>query len=192
MKRRLFIIVLLIILFAALIPVSADEAMPNPSFYSAGDMVCDMPSFWLANYIEIQEYLKKYPDFKCEHYSTVLDSGNFDQIVCSSVNNDRAKDVIINFYFSGDHAGMTGLQEVVFTIGTPETKDIQQVLEYFWLPDAFPWHNDTDWFHDRITSLIFHAEKTVLRFDLPVFGDDAEHFTTVDLWDSSASRMGVG
>ena len=193
MKRQLVFVLCFCILFAFAGPASADEELANPSFYSAGEMVMDIPGFWIANYIEIQEYMKKFPDFQCEHYSQVFDTGNFDQIVCSSVNNKWARDVIINFYFSGDHAGMTGLQEVVFTLGTPHSEDIQQVLEYFWHPEAFPWHRDTDQFFDNIMSLMFYTSDTAMRFDLPVDrGDGGDKYTTVDFWDSKESRMGVG
>ena len=159
---------------------------------SASRMVEDLPGFWTANYIEIQEYLKKYPDIQCEHYATELDNGNFDQLVCVSVNNKRARDVIINFYFSGDHAGMTGLQEAVFTIGTPHPADFQEIMESYWLHDAIPLHRETDWFHDTMTSLIFYTEDTVLRFDLPNFDSGGSKFTTVDFWDINGGRMGVG
>lgn len=192
MKRRTVLFFLILNLLTAALPVCADEELFNPSVYSAGQMTADLPSFWIANYIELQEYLKKYPDLQCEHFSNVLDTGNFDQIICESVNNKRARDVIINFYFSGDHAGMTGLQEVVFTIGTPKAVDIQEVLEQYWLPGAIPWHESSDEFYNGMTSLMFRTSETILRFDLPDLNSEWFHYTTVDLWDRNASRMGVG
>ena len=100
--------------------------------------------------------------------------------------------MIINFYFTGDHAGMTGLQEAAFTIETPEPEDFQNILETCWLPGAVPTHRDTDWFHSTMPSLVFYTDKTVLRFDMPFFESQEQHFTTVDLWDSKTSRLGVG
>ena len=133
--------------------------------------------------------MKQYADFQCEHYSGME---QFDQIICTSVNNNLARDVIINFYFTGDHAGMTGLREAVFTIGTPEPIDSQELLEYFWLPEAFPWHRDTDWFFNDQPSLMFYTRDTAMRFDLPLFESEGDHYTTVDFWDSSETRVGVG
>ena len=189
--RFMFITFLFLVLFIAA-PAGADETMTNPSFYNASDIMADMPKYWLANYIEIQEYMKKYPDFKCEHYANEYGGEKHDQIVCNSVNNSRTRDVIINFFFTGDHAGMTGLQETVFTIGTPLPSDFQEVIEYFWFADAFPWHSESDWFHPSFPSLMFRTSSTVLRFDLPYFDKEGDHFTTVDLWDSNTSRLGVG
>ncbi len=190
-----YIAVLIIILCTSILAVSsvyADEFLPNPSLFSGGSIAVQMEKYWLANYLEITEYMKQYLDFKCEHYSNPMDGEKFDQIVCESVNNPRARDVIINFFFTGDHEGMTGLQEVVFNIGTPETGDIQEVLEYYWLPEAFPWHFDTDYFYDGITSLVFHTGVSVQRFDLPDYDGEGEDYITVDMWDIAASRMGVG
>ncbi|MBQ6521058.1 MAG: hypothetical protein IJI14_20310 [Anaerolineaceae bacterium] len=192
MKRISTLILLCLSFLAAVIPVSADEDMFNPSLYSAGSMVTALPSYWLANTVEIEEFLKNYPDFQCEFYDNEIEGENFNQIICTSVNNPRARDVIINFYFSGDHAGMTGLQETVFTIGTPHTEDIQEVLEQFWHPEAFPWHEGSDWFHPTMYSLLFRTQDTILRFDLPDYAFEGDKFTTVDLWDVDQSRMGVG
>ena len=68
MKRHLIFILCFCILFAFTGSVYADEELANPSFYSAGEMVMDLPGFWIANYIEIQEYLKKsgYPQLKLQ------------------------------------------------------------------------------------------------------------------------------
>ncbi len=192
MKHCILFIALFCILFSVFGTVFADETLPNPSLYSASGMVPDLPGFWWANYIEIQEYLKGYPDLQCEHYSNSADGSPFDQIVCSSVNNSRARDVIINFYFTGDHAGMTGLQEVVFTIGTPETKDFQEVLEKFWHPEAFPWHFETDEFYYKMPSILFYTGNTMIRFDIPNFNSEYDIFTTVDFWDANAGRLAVG
>ena len=71
-------------------------------------------------------------------------------------------------------------------------KDIQEVLEYFWHPEAFPWHRETDSFYDNVMSLMFYTSDTALRFDLPDFHKDGDKYVTVDFWDSSASRTGVG
>lgn len=193
MKKRLFLTIFVFCaLFAAVGSVTADELLANPSMFSGGTIAVHMEEYWLANYVEILEYMKQYQDFRCEHYSNPINGEKFDQIVCESVNNPRARDVIINFYFSGDHAGATGLQEVVFNVGTPETKDIQEVLEYYWLPEAFPWHFDTDYFYKGMTSLVFHTGRSVLRFDLPDYDGEGDDYVTVDMWDISASRMGVG
>lgn len=191
MKRCMILFVTFCILFAAAGTVLADEAMPNPSLYSASGMVTDLPGYWLANYIEIEEYMKGYPDFQCQHYAG-SDEAQFDQVICSSVNNSRTRDVIINFYFTGDHAGMTGLQEASFTIGTPEPKDFQEVLERFWHPEAFPWHFETDSFYSKLPSLIFYTGNTMIRFDLPNFNSEYDKYTTVDFWDSNTQRLGVG
>ena len=60
MKRQLVFVLCFCIFLAFAGSVSADEELANPSFYSAGEMVMDIPGYWIANYIEIQEYLKKY------------------------------------------------------------------------------------------------------------------------------------
>ncbi len=190
--RRFAVLTAFILFILVFSSVSADESLPNPSVYSAGELAGKMPSYWIANYIEIQELMKNYPDFSCEHYSNPINGENFDQIICSSVNNIRTRDVIINFFFTGDHGGMTGLQEAVFSIETPTPADFHEVLEYFWLPGAVPQHQDAYSFHDTMTSLVFSTDTTVLRFDLPFFETDQGHFTTVDLWDSGSSRLGVG
>ena len=192
MKRCLLLVALFCLFFAVIGTVSADEEPINPSLYSAAGMVKDLQTFWLANYMEIQEYMKKYPDFQCEHYSNNFDGEPFDQIICTSVNNQYARDVIINFYFTGDNAGMTGLQEAVFSLGVREPQDFQAILVYYWLPDAFPRNPGQDSFHSTLSSLIFQNTSTVLRFDLPDYNSEWDHFVTVDLWDASASRMGVG
>ena len=192
MKHRIMLVVLFCLLISVFGSACADEFMPNPSVDSAGEIAFHMPDYWLANYIEIQEFMKQFPDFQCEHYSKVLPEGNYDQIICSSVNNNRARDVIINFYFTGDHAGMTGLRQAVFTIGTPEPADFQEVLEKFWNPENYPWHTDSDGFYGTLTSMVFYSRNTVERFDLPKFDSEWDKYTTVDLWDSSQSRMGVG
>ncbi len=186
------VIIVLCAVFSAAGPVLADEFLANPSLFSGGEAAVAMETYWIANYIEVMEYMKNYPDFRCEHYSNVIDGENFDQIICESVNNVRARDIIINFYFTGDLAGMTGLQEVVFNIGAPETRDIQEILEYYWLPNAFPWHFDSDYFYNGMTSLVFHTGKSVLRFDLPNYDNEGDDYVTVDMWDIKASRMGVG
>ncbi len=191
-KSAAVVIIVLCALFTLAGTAGADELMANPSFYSGGAIAVDMESYWLANYLEIMEYMKTYPDFMCEHYSNSDDGEKFDQIVCSSVNNARTKDVVINFYFTGDHAGMTGLQETVFTIGAPEPLDIQLTLEYYWLPEAFPWHWDSDSFYKGMTSLVFHTGKTVLRFDMPDYDGEGDDYVTVDLWDINGGRLGVG
>ncbi len=191
-KFTAVIIVVLCALLSLVGTAAADEAMANPSFYSGGAIAVDMMSYWLANYIEITEYMKQYPDFRCEHYSNPIDGEKFDQIVCESVNNPRTRDIIINFFFKGDHAGMTGLEEVVFTISAPGSLEVQETLEYYWLPNAYPWHRETDEFYNIMTSLLFYTPTTVLRFDLPNREEAGDDYVTVDLWDINAGRMGVG
>ncbi len=191
-KYTAVIAFILCLLFSAAGMVSADDFLANPSLFSGGSIAVDMEKYWLANYLEITEYMKQYLDFRCEHYSNPINEESFDQIICESVNNPRARDVIINFFFTGDNAGMTGLQEVVFNIGAPETRDIQEVLEYYWLPNAFPWHFDSDYFYNGMTSLVFHTGTSVLRFDFPDYDGEGENYVTVDMWDITGDRMGVG
>ena len=64
MKRYLILLtaVCLLCIFSI---AGADATLPNPSVYSAGDIIGKLPSFWIANYIEIQELMKEYPDFQC-------------------------------------------------------------------------------------------------------------------------------
>ena len=190
-RSILFLLVFFCLLCAAAVPAAADEDMKNPSLYSAAGMVYDLQTFWPANTVAIREYMKNYPDFTCELYSNTGEE-MFDDLICSSVNNAYARDVIINFYFTGDHAGMTGLQEAVFTLGVKEPADLQEILEKFWYPEAFPWHTDNDQFYLTMHSLIFYTRTTVQRFDLPDFNTSGDHFVTVDFWDSSASRLAVG
>lgn len=189
-KKILFCFLLLVLAFSAS-SVFADETLFNPSFYSGSDIVADLPSYWLANYVEIMEYMKKYTDFSCEHYQYEYEGKTHDQVVCESVNNNKTRDVVINFFFEGDHAGMTGLQQAVFTISTPNTKDIQDVFEYYWLNNAFPWHKSEDEFYS-FPSLIFHTYDTVIRFDFPNYAIEGLDYMTVDLWDANYSRLGVG
>lgn len=190
-KTKTIILLVFALLFVSVLTAYADEKAFNPSFYSAAEMSLKLPSFWIANYIEVLEFLKDYPDFLCEHYSNEYQGAVHDQIVCESVNNKRTRDVIINFFFEGDHAGMTGLQEVVFTVSTPHPQDIQDVFEYFWSNEAFPQHNDDDEFY-HFPSLIFHTPDTVMRFDFPQYNIEGLDYMTVDFWDRSMSRLGVG
>ena len=192
MKRLLLLSALFCLLLCAASAVYADELMPNPSLYSAADVAFRMPDYWIANYIEVLELMKNYPDFQCTHSSNPINGENFDQIICNSVNNKQARDIIINFYFTGDHAGMTGLRQAVFSVSTPEPADFQEVLEQFWNPENYPWHTENDRFYGTMTSMVFYSMKTVQRFDLPDFKKDGDKFTTVDLWDSNQGRMAVG
>lgn len=192
MKRFLLLLTVFCMAFALTGAAFADEEPMNPSLFSAGTMVKDLQTFWLANYIEIQEYMKKYPDFKCEYYSNAAGESNNDEIICISVNNPYARDVTINFYLTGDHAGMTGLQEAVFTLGVREPQDLQVILEYYWIADLFPRRAGEDRFYGTMHSLVFQNASTVMRFDLPDYNTEWDHFVTVDLWDINASRLGVG
>ncbi|MBQ6518679.1 MAG: hypothetical protein IJI14_08165 [Anaerolineaceae bacterium] len=189
-RKAIFLLFAAALLLFAL-PAFADELLLNPSFYSAADIAYDMPKYWTANYIELQEYLKSYRDFNCDHYSQEYEGTHHDQIVCVSVNNERTRDVIINLFFEGDYAGMTGLQEVVFTISTPQTKDIQDTFEHYWLNDAYPWHFNSDVFY-QMPSLIFHTKDTVMRYDFPNYAVDGLDYMTVDMWDINYTRIGVG
>ena len=182
MKQRLSVIVFLCVLFIFIGTVSADEKLFNPSLFSAGEIVPELPSFWIANYIEIQEFMKKYPDFKCEHYDNEYEGQRYDQLVCPSVNNQWSRDVTIHFFFAGDHAGMTGFQNAVFTISTPQSEDIQEVFEQLWLPDAKPAHRESDEFYSPMNSVIFYTDNTLLRFNLPVYQTQGLDYMTVEIW----------
>ena len=160
--------------------------MFNPSFYSAAEIAVELPSYWTANYLEVIELVSKYPDMTCDYYQDV-----WDQVVCVSVTNDRARDIIINFFFDGDYAGMKGLRKASFTITTPTTLDVQEVLEYYWLHDAFPWHTKNDEFYS-FQSLIFHTSNTVMQFDFPQFDIEGLDYTIIDYWDIEKDRGPVG
>ena len=185
--KRSFLIVLLSLLVVAVIPAAADESLFNPSFYSAAEIAAELPSFWIANYIEVIHLVSNYPDMTCEYYEDVL----LDQVVCVSVNNARTRDVIINFFFDGDYAGMKGLKEAVFTITTPQTSDVQEVLEYYWLPGAFPCHTKNDEFYN-FQSLVFHTSDTVMRVDFPQYDIEGLDYVIVDYWDVEKDRGPVG
>ena len=179
----LFSVLLLVI---SVLPAAADEPFFNPSFYSAAEIAVQLPSYWIANYIEVMDLVSRYPDMTCEYYED-----EWDQVVCESVNNKRTRDVIINFFFDGDHAGMKGLRKASFTIATPQTSDVQEVLEYYWLPDAFPCHAKNDEFYN-FQSIIFHTRDTVMRIDFPQFDIEGLDYTIVDYWDIEKDRGPVG
>ena len=187
MKIRIILFIMAIISFICVSSVSADESIWNPSVYSSGRIVKDLPSFWTANPAEIQEYLKQYPDLTCAYYSFELEAGLYDQVVCVSVNNKWSRDVIINFFFTGSHAGMTKLQSAVFTIGTPHSEDVQEVFEELWIPGSKPAHKTgDDEFYEFLPSVIFYADDTIVRYNLPSYETEGLDYMTIDIRDMNA------
>lgn len=171
--------------------VCADEKMHNPSVFSAGEMVPDLPSLWGADQTVIRNYLEQYPDYRCDYYPIELEIGIYDQIVCKSVNNPRTRDITINFFITGDLGTVAGLQNVVYTISTPNTEDIQEVFENLWLPDARPAHQAIDEFYDPMASIICCTADTMIRYNLPVYQIEGLDYMTVEIWDLEAkARVG--
>ena len=183
MKRIFFCFIMIVILFLAAGPVYADETLRNPSVFSAGEMVPDLPSLWGADNAKIKAYLNDYPDYQCDYYPYELEIGTYDQIVCKSVNNPRTRDITINFFITGDPGAAAGLQNVVFTISTPNSADIQEVFEALWLPEARPGHNSADEFYDPMASIIYYTENTMIRYNLPVYQTRGLDYMTVEIWD---------
>lgn len=183
MNRLLLSMIVFCFIFILTGTVRADEELLNPSVYSAGEMVQDLPKFWGKSSTEVQDYLKKYPDHQCEYYPMKIETGIYDQIVCKSVNNPRSSDITINFFIAGDFGTIAGLQTVVYTIGTPQTQDVQTVFENLWLPDARPAHTEKDEFYDLLTSIIYYTDNTLIRYNLPDFQTMGLDYMTVEIWE---------
>lgn len=189
MKKILLIVVLCFLLLC--LPVNADDIMFNPSFLSAQSIVFDISSYWTANIHEIEHMMEEYPDFRCKTFQNPANDG-LDQIICESVNNRYTPAIIVNFWFWGDHIGYTGLEEATFSVMTPTTKSVQEAMEWFWLENSYPYHNEREGFADHFQSLVFYRSNTIIHYDFPTFEEGADPYLTIDFRDIAVDRFAVG
>lgn len=181
MKKKCILAVLFIFLLS-FTAARADWGLFNPSMFSAIEIVQELPGYWMANPYEIQEFMSNYPDISCSPYTKGIDE--FDHMICSSVNNRNTFDIIINFWFWGDNAGMAGLEEASFAIGVNDTECVQSVMESLWLSGSFPYRIDgKDEVYPNFQSLIFLANNTVVRYELPDFSHESPYSMTIEFRD---------
>ena len=84
MKKTAFLLSLLFAFLMISGSALADEALFNPSFYSAGEIAYEIRNYWQANPHEIQELMNSRSDFRCVSHESQPEDVPFDQIICPS------------------------------------------------------------------------------------------------------------
>ena len=171
MKNKNFAI-LFVITIIFVCPVFAHaQDRENPSLYSFGEIVKNLPQKWLAVPDDVMKMMEDYPDFECWR--------SYDIVGCQSVNNKYSAEIHVNYQFTSEEDDAE-LVRTVFTMPVNNTQDVQNVIENFWIDGMKAANISGAQYPTNQVTLYFSSENTLMTYNID-WGSNGVWLVLVDM-----------